>query len=228
MAVASVVIAVHARADSFWRAAALASVGPLVAAVVGGLAVGLIIQRVQSRREFVTLRTELSLDMMRTAYAFYTRLIEVIRQEHYGQHPARDELAGPYEDFRIAARVIEAKLHAYFSDEVARYLWHGVVYMLSVRYYRLIYGADGKRTLDMMAVHGQHPGDEGIPATARALFLTLPELRDDNTVMRRFEEMLNNAVYLVLRRRLDPSAGGDVILQPGRGSRILPPARKTR
>lgn len=209
-------------ADPFWKEAILAGIGPIVAAILGGLAVGLIVQYVQNRREFLTFSTALSLDMMQIAYGFYTRLIEVIRQEHYGQEVSSAELPARFEEFRIAARVVEAKLHAYFSDEEARYLWHGVVDMLSVRYYRLTYGADGQRTIDMIGTHGQHPDEAKIPARARVLFLRHDELQDDDKVMRRFEEMLNHAIHLVLNRRLDPSAGGDAILQPGRGSRLKP------
>jgi hypothetical protein len=156
-------------ADPFWKEAILAGIGPIVAAIFGGLAVGLIVQYVQNRREFLTFSTSLSLDMMQIAYGFYTRLIEVIRQKHYGQEVPSAELPARFEEFRIAARVVEAKLHAYFSDEEARYLWHGVVDMLSVRYYRLAYGADGQRTIDMIGTHSQHPDEAKIPARARVL-----------------------------------------------------------
>jgi hypothetical protein len=225
--------AIRSFADPFSQQLYIAIVTPIVAAVFGGLVVGLIVQQVQNRRELVTLRTNLSVEMTAVAYDFYTRLIEVVRQQHYGRYhgmrrllhrntnlTVRGNLAEHFERFRISARAIEARLHAYFSDDEARYLWHGVVDMLSVRYYRLTYGASSQRLIDMMKVHAQHPQDEDIPTRVRAVFLNYAELQDDDKVMRRFEEMLNNAIYLVLNRKLDPAASGDAILQPGRGSRL--------
>jgi hypothetical protein len=210
-------------ADSFVQQLQIAIITPIVAALFGGVAVGLIVQYSQSRREFLTVRTALSVDMMEVAYSFYTRLIEVIRQDYYGQEVNGAKLPEQYENFRIAARVIEHKLHAYFSDGEARYMWHGVVDMLSVRYYRFTYGADSPRVIGMMDTHGQHPEEkERIPNCARELFPNRQELLNDAIVMDRFESMLNNAIYLVLHRKLDPSVRDDAILDPGRGSRLKP------
>lgn len=220
--------AVRSLAESFGDQIAVAVIGAMATAAFAGLAVGLIIQHLQRRREFLTFKTSLTLDMMEVAYGFYTRLMEVARQQHYGQNGSTAKLPEQFEEFRIAARVVEAKLHAYFPDEEARYLWHGVIDMLSIRYYRLFHGADSQRTLDMMATHGKHPSDPEIPANARRLFLNHEQLQNDDTVMKRFEEMLNHSISLVLSGKLDTSPGGDAILQPGRGSRINPIASPDR
>jgi hypothetical protein len=214
-------------ADSFIQQLQLAIITPIVAALFGGVAVGLIVQYSQARREFLTVRTALSVDMMEVAYSFYTRLMEVIRQEYYGQEVNDAKLPEYYETFRIAARVIEHKLHAYFSDGEARYMWHGVVDMLSIRYYRFTYGAKSQRVIGMMDTHSQHQTENKIPPRARELFPDLQELQDDNIVMDKFEIMLNNAIYLVLHRKLDPSVSNDAILEPGRGSRLKPIADKS-
>lgn len=81
-------------ASPFWEQAVVAAIGPIVAAILGGLVVGLIIQYAQNRREFLTFRTALSVNMMQVAYGFYTRLIEVIRQQHYGQEVKRTNCRG--------------------------------------------------------------------------------------------------------------------------------------
>jgi hypothetical protein len=217
------IVRVMPLADSFTQQLQLAIITPIVAAVFGGVAVGLIIQYSQARREFLTVRTTLSVEMMEVAYSFYTRLIEVVRQEYYKQDVDKSKLPEQYESFRVAARVIEHKLHAYFSDGEARYMWHGVIDMLSLRYYRFTYGADSPRVIGMIDTHGQHPAEvTKIPARARRLFLNADQLQDDRLVMNRFEMMLNDAVYLVLHRRLDPSGGDDAVLQPGRGSQLKP------
>ena len=184
-------------AESFGSQVAVTAIGALATAAFGGVAVGWIVP-----------------------YGFYTQLIEVVRQQHYGQQPTMAKLPGQFEQFRISARVVEAKLHAYFPDEEARYLWHGVVDMLSIRYYKLIHGEESPRTLDMMRTHGSHPTDPEIPGNARSLFLDHVELTDDNKVMKRFEEMLNHSISLVMSGQLDPSPGGDAILRPGRGSEL--------
>lgn len=210
----------HVLADSFGQQVGVAVIGALATAFLGGVAAGLIIQYAQNRREFVTVRTDLSLEMMRIAYGFYYPLIEVVRQRHYGQDVKDTELPKQFGDFRIAARVVEAKLHAYFNNQEARYMWHGVVDMLSLRYYRLVYGKDSPRTLGMIGTHGQHPTDLEIPQRVRLLFLNEEELHDDDLVMKRFETMLNGAIELVLNRKLDPSTGAGAILRPGRGSQL--------
>ncbi len=209
-------------ADSFGQQVSVAVIGAFVTALLGGVAAGLIIQYAQNRREFVTVRTQLSLEMMKIGYGFYYPLIEVIRQKHYGQEVEDTMLPKQFEEFRISARVVEAKLHAYFNNQEARYMWHGVVDALSLRYYRLVYGKDSPRTLGMIETHSKHPADSEIPSTARALFLSYEELQNDQRVMDTFEIMLDKAIELVLNRKLDPSTGAGAILRPGRGSRLGP------
>jgi len=208
--------------DSFTQQVQLAILTPVVAAIFGGVFVGLVIQHYQGRREFLTVRTNLSIDMMQDAYAFYTRLIEVVRQRHYGQDVRDASLSDQYIEFRIAARVIESKLHAYFPDEEARYLWHGVVDMLSMRYYRFAYGPNNPRVAGMLETHSQHPTDKDIPASVRQMFPSRDELEDDDLILGKYEQMLNHAIYLVLNRKLDTSANKDAILEPGRGPRLKP------
>ena len=94
--------------------------------------------RLQAERER---RNQLSLDIMRIAFGFYARLIELTRVEEYeGEDQVNlDDLPKHYEEFRITARVLEEQLRVYFPNGEARWLWHGVIDMLSVRYYRLVH-----------------------------------------------------------------------------------------
>lgn len=222
----------------FWRQAALNSVGPIVAAVLGGAVVDLVVRLAQNRRELRRLRSSLSTDMMRTAYGFYRPMIEIIRTESYANHQAKaglyrialhgkskqkyidiEDLTRRYEDFRIAARVIEEQLRVDLRSAKCRWLWHGVVDTLSARYYRLAHTPE--RYNDMVNTHGQHSGDAEIPKKVRELLITPAQYQDlktvDNELLHRFEQLLNEASDAVLRCRLR-KPGGAAFLRPGRGS----------
>lgn len=209
---------IHPVAASFWRQVALNAVSPIVAALLGGLVVSLIIQYTQDRRAMLALRTSLSFEVMQVAYACYYRVEEAIRRERYGQEWDLEAIHQDYEDFRIAARVLEAKLHAYFKDGIARWLWHGVIDLLTVRYYTLVH--KGQRFEDLIARHGKHPRELEIPATARAFFLNTDELRNDEKVKRGFEIMLNETLKLILPRSFASSRGGPPILSAGIDPRL--------
>lgn len=231
----------HYVAEAFWRQAALNAVSPVVAALLGGLVVSILVQQAQDRRERQRLRSTLSFEMMRAAYGFYFPLIEAVRKQHYAAYerearrrfrviPARAQAPLPvdagdlpqqYEDFRIAARVVEEQLRVNFPDAEVRWLWHGVVDMLSARYFRLVHIP--QRFNDMVKTHSQHPTDPEIPASAQRLFMTLTEYQDQKAVdaelLRRFETMLNEAIRVVLKLKIDPPSGA-AILRPGRGSQL--------
>lgn len=228
-------LAAHGAAEPLWQQAALDMVAPLAAALFGGLAVTLICQRVQEHRAELKQaeerdraeqerRSQLSLDIMRVAFAFYTRLIEVTRVEHYqGDIRAHlGDLARYYENFRIDARVLEEQLRVYLPGGEARWLWHGVVDMLSLRYYRLVF--PGPRLDGMIKTHGHHPQDPEIPESVRGGFLGPPDLEwadrvvFHDTVMQKFEDMLTRVINLVVHGDLEPAAVDPVVLSVGRGS----------
>jgi hypothetical protein len=228
----------HAIADSFWRQAALNSVAPIVAALLGGIVVNFVVRLAQRRRERQQLRSSLSLDMMRTAYGFYRPLIEDIRTISYSvslsrpnrrvrvfQHPNPlqdidlSDLSQRYEEFRIAARVIEEQLRVNFREADARWLWHGVVDMLSARYYRLAHSPE--RFYDMTKTHCDHREDPEIPPNVQPLFMTQEDCRNDQTVdselLYRFEIFINEAIRVVLKHKINPPSGA-AFIRPGRGS----------
>ena len=266
------ITAAVATVGPFWRQAALDAVGPIVAALLGGLLVTLICQQVQARhaaevrreeheraeykqkeellrsdlkqqeeRQRSELRQEedrlqsererrnqLSLDIMRIAFGFYTRLIELTRVEEYeGEDQVNlGDLPTHYEEFRITARVLEEQLRVYFPDGEARWLWHGMVDMLNARYYRLAH--KGPRLDGMIETHSQHPADEKIPKSIRPFFLGPDDFRWDdrqrfhNKVMQRFEELLAMLVNLVVHEDMNWK-GDPVVLEPGRGPRLGAP-----
>jgi hypothetical protein len=223
-------------ADTFWRQAALNAVSPIIAALLGGLVVGFLIQWAQGLRERRQLRSSLSFDMMRTAYSFYRPLIEAIRRENYAalrettyrsffvfrrktqQRSDLGDLAHQYNEFRIAAPVIEEQLRVNFPDVHVRWLWHGAVDMLSARYLHLFHIPE--RFNDMIKTHSEHTADPEIPEDTRKLFMTLADYQDEKTVdaelLRRFESFLDEAIRVVLKLKIDPPSGA-AVLRPGRG-----------
>jgi hypothetical protein len=228
-------VIVHAA--SFWREAALNSVSPVLAAVLGGLAVSLIIERVQERRSRIRReeerrrteterRTQLSLDIMKTAFTFYARLIEATRvEEHEGSNKIDYNLLRErYQEFRIAARVLEEQLRVYLPGGDARWLWHGAVDMLSLRYYRL--ANKGPRLDGMIKGHGQHRADREIPVTAREMFPESDQLKLANRVqfhdlvMKKYEDMLTKLINIIVHGQ--PDWTGDPVALPGRGSGLGP------
>jgi hypothetical protein len=227
-------------AESFVRQAALNAVSPVVAALLGGLIVTLISQRVQNHRAEILRgqelqrsererRAQISLGLMKTAFSFYTRLIELTRVEHHdGEKSVHlGDLPQQYQTFRIDARVLEEEMRVYLTDAAARWLWHGAVDMLSARYYRLAHKSE--RLEGLIATLAEHPHDQEIPKSVRILFPSAEELRWDhretfhNTVMERFELMLTRAINLVVHDLAEPFAVDPVFLRPGRGSRLRDP-----
>jgi hypothetical protein len=208
--------------DGFWRQAALNSVSPIVAALLGGVVVGILVQRAQARRERQALRTNLSFEMMRTAYGFYFPLIEAVRSLAYTEHrQPRLGLSWGYRTRRLAAanipdlrhRVVEEQLRVNFPNAEARWLWHGVVDMLTARYFRLTHAP--RRFDDLVKRHSLHVTEKEIPENIRKLFLTIQEYRDEKTLdaelMRRFERMLDKAVEAVLESKIDPRSGAAIL-----------------
>ena len=124
-----------------------------------------------------------------------------------------------YEEFRIAARVIEEQLRVDLRSAKCRWLWHGVVDTLSARYYRLAHIPE--RYNDMVRTHGQHSQEAGIPKDVQELLMKSAEYQDlktvDKELLKRFELLMNEATSAVLRCRFR-KPGGAAFLRPGRGS----------
>ena len=209
-------------AESFARQAGLNIVGPLVAALVGGLLVQWILKRMDSSRAERNRNSQLSLAAMELAYTFYTQLIETVRVEEYEGRVELGDLPLKYEKFKIDARVLEEQLRVSFPDGQARWLWHGVVDMLSVRYYKLAHG--GARLEGMIRTHGEHPEDAEIPAAVRGYFLDHQQLDPTDvkvfhrTVMTKFEELLGYTINKISYGSIAPPKASPVVLVPGRGS----------
>ncbi|HTZ64726.1 MAG TPA: hypothetical protein VMB51_11540 [Solirubrobacteraceae bacterium] len=173
---------------------------------MGGLLITGFLGWFQRRRKTRQVRSSLASEMMQVAYGFYTTLIESIRRVEHGEASVPvGHLAKAYEAYRVAARVIEAKLTIYYKDQHARWLWHGTIDMLNVRYYEHMFGPASSRLNAMRTRHGQHPRESEIPVQARAMFLTEDELGDPEKVQKRFEEMLDESIAAVLKDRVLPS-----------------------
>jgi hypothetical protein len=119
----------HSTADSFSHQIVLSVIGPIVAALLGGLVVTLICQRIQNHRAELRQeedrkraererRAQISLDIMRIAFGFYTRLIEITRVEQYEGTVSLGSLPRHYQAFRVDARVLEEQLR--YTSQAAK------------------------------------------------------------------------------------------------------------
>ncbi|HEY3870056.1 MAG TPA: hypothetical protein VGM10_16955 [Actinocrinis sp.] len=188
-------------ADSFLIQLVLDAASAGFTALLGGLAVGSVVQSTQRRRESRDLIRSLGFEMMEQAYGFYYITEEGIRRRFYDGDAAdlTDlQLHSRYERFRLAARVIEQKLAIYLPETDARWLWHCVIDLLSVRYYSLVH-RDTRLDdlLRRLALHPTHD-EPSIPATAKGYFLGLDGLRDEKVVRESFERTLERGIRLTL------------------------------
>ncbi|TFC02320.1 hypothetical protein [Cryobacterium sp. MDB2-33-2] len=183
--------------DSIGPQVTLSLLNALFLALLGGLAVNLLLKRAERRHTQRELCQTMSVEMWQVAYSFYWKSQEQIWRHQYGQTVDIEKLAQDYESFRVEARVLEAKLDAYFPDKDASWLWHGAVDMLGVRYYWLAQPAS--RFSDMIAVHGAHRDDRQRiqNPSIRRRFLPEEQLRDDSAVKAKFVEMLDLGVKIV-------------------------------
>ncbi|GAB2709756.1 hypothetical protein ACX801_12410 [Arthrobacter bambusae] len=182
--------------NSFPEQILLALIPAVVTILGGGVAVHLIVQQSQKRSRLKELCESLSFEMWETAYAFYHRTQEQIWRNKYGQKTDFEALAEDYEAFRVAGRVLEAKLGANSEDQRAKWLWHGVVDMLGVRFYQLT--QPQRRIDDFIASHRTHPFKvDEIPSDVLSLFPDEVGLRDDRIVLAAFIKMLDASVLAV-------------------------------
>jgi hypothetical protein len=131
----------------FWEELALNAVGPAVTALLGGLIVGVFASRItrmaQNRREDHQLRNDLIDQPTEAASTFYFALQLYARgakasTETRQQKALREALDDQYGKSRVQGAVLERRLAAYFVDAGPRGIWHGIIDVLTVRYFQLI------------------------------------------------------------------------------------------
>jgi hypothetical protein len=134
--------------DPFWQRAVLAAIGPIVAALVGTLGIGLfaarITERAQQRRRDRDLREQIIVEMTQIAGGLY------FETQRYWRATAREttpperltalrmSLDERYSSARVAGEALEMRLRVYFSTDRPRQLWHATMDLVTVRYYQVI------------------------------------------------------------------------------------------
>jgi hypothetical protein len=181
-------------AESFWRQALLNTVGPLVAFLFGGLVAGFVVRRAQE-----AIRRQRNRDRSNNE-GLAKQYLEAIRKRCIRGPSDNEGLPKQCLEARIAGQVLEGKLEIYYPDGEARWLWHGVIDLLGVRYYQATGG--GKPLDDFIKRHAKHPTQQDIPSRVRELFLNGEELRKEELVNARFMDMLREAVRLVVQRKI--------------------------
>jgi hypothetical protein len=134
--------------DPFWQRAVIAAIGPIVAAFVGTLGIGLfaarITDRIQQRRQDRDLREQIIVEMTQTAGTLYfesQRYWRATKREAMSQErlaALRVSTDERYHSARVAGEVLETRLRVYFSTDRPRQLWHATMDLLTVRYFQVV------------------------------------------------------------------------------------------
>jgi hypothetical protein len=180
--------------DPFWQRAAIAAIGPLVAAVIGTLGIGSIAawitNRAQRRRQDHELREQIIIEMTQTATGLYLATQRYWRATKREAAPPervaalREGLDEQYHSARVAGEALETRLRIYFATDTARRLWHATMDLLTVRYFQVI-------DLATDSLLGANAGDEhsGLP---------IGELRNPTAVLAAYRTRLVEATRAVL------------------------------
>jgi hypothetical protein len=172
----------------------VASVGPLTAAIVGTLIIGLFVawitRRAQDRRARFELRCQLVSEMTEAASAllYLTDHYRKVKDGALGEEAQLADvvpiLHKQYSATRTAGTVLEARLRAYFDSDHARHHWHAAIDLLEMRYYHVLgHLTEKKRNLNAGALHTG---------------LTAEELEDLRLIDRAYTERLDDAIQAVL------------------------------
>jgi hypothetical protein len=186
-------------AQPLWQSMLLAAIGPLVAAIVGTLIVGLFAQRItriaQQRREDHSYRELLISEMTEVASALYFetqrywRARDRERLDDARLQELRAALDQQYHKSRVAAEVLETRLRIFFRADAPRLLWHSTIDLLTVRYFQVI----GLATRKLREINAG-PEDS---------FLTADELDNASIVLEAYRQRLHDAAHAVLKTELD-------------------------
>ena len=180
--------------DELFEKILVAVVGPLTAAIVGTLIIGLFVawitRRAQDRRARYELRRQLISEMTEAASALLY-VIDHYRKVKEGALGEEVQLAdivpilhGQYRKTRTVGTVLEARLRAYFDSDYARHHWHAAIDLLEIRYYHVLGRlTERKRHLNAGA---SHTG------------LTAEHLEDLKLIDKAYTERLNDAIQAVL------------------------------
>jgi len=180
--------------DPFWQRAVLAAIGPIVAAFVGTLGIGMfaarITERIQQRRQDRDLREQIIVEMTQTAGTLYFETqrywratkLEVTSQERLAA--LRMSIDERYHSARVAGEALEMRLRVYFSTDRPRQLWHATMDLLTVRYFQVI-------DLATQALLSANAGPEHSG-------LTVDQLRDDKLVLNTYRARILEATRAVL------------------------------
>ena len=122
--------------------------GALVTVVLGTFCAGVVVRRIEARRERFSLRTGLITEMTEAASSLYFQTLRYWRAaEHSADGAAydtgglgsiREELERQYVSSRTRGQVIENRLGVYFCDSAPKELWHTVMDCLVVLYLQRI------------------------------------------------------------------------------------------
>lgn len=186
--------------SDFFDRLVLQIAGPVVAALLGtliiGLFVGWVTRRSQDRRARYELRHELVSQMTLSANELYFAILHYRRakEERLGEGLTLAEVAPvvheQYRKTRAMGHVLDSRLQAYFQTDKPRRCWHAAVDLLAVQYYTVL----DQLSDDILRSNagGKHSG------------LSMDQLRNHKLVIDTFRQTLRTATSAVLTEPLLP------------------------
>jgi hypothetical protein len=190
--------------ESFWHDLLLHSAGPALFSFIAALAALVIANRFQTQREANELRSQLIKEVTDAAATFYLQTQRFWRARTEADLDARKkQFEDWYQDFRAKGEVLEAFLGVVFFSQLPRCKWHGVIDLLTVRYFQLI-GLATDQLLRANATGAKKVTDP----TPDHSGLTVDELRNPGQVLDAYRERLSEVISLVLALKLKPGARG--------------------
>jgi hypothetical protein len=189
--------------QSLWRDLLLHSAGPALFSFIAGFGGLLIAQHYQNRRITEQLRAQLIMQLSEAAATFY---LQTQRYWRAGVGPEldarrREQLADQYQAFRVKGEMLEAFLSTLFVSQLARGKWHGVVDLLTVRYFQLL----DQATEGLLSANSQGAKTPTDPTPDHS-GLTIDQLRIPKLVLDAYRERLSELIGLVLMLKLKPGA----------------------
>lgn len=192
----------------FWQDLLLQAVGPLVAAVVGSLAVGIILNSWTARKANRSAARDLRLLLVEEALTIANelRVASDILYRAKAMNQSEDDLAPLLRDAReaygrctVKMPVIETKLELYFPKSRASILWHNVIDCLAVVYYMSI----GAPPTVMEYYYEKFAKDENGEHSG----LTGEQIRNRSRVLKQARLSLLEATRLISSSPISPPIG---------------------
>lgn len=190
--------------DPVWLKIVLAVIGPITTAILALIAANIIAARIQTRREEIRVRQEMTDEIVETASQLYFslqtfwRAARDIRVAERTSNPALadqlEKLNNAYAHARVRGQVLEHKLQIFYADPRPAKNWHRLSDLLSVRYFLLITSGPRRQEIRERNAGPHHSG------------LTANQLDEPTQLLREIRIAIVEAASSLWENKIDTEA----------------------